>query len=117
MADTQPELKRSLGLFEVTVSGVGVILGAGIYALLGQGTALAGNAVWLAFLLSALMAVFTGLSYAELAAAFPRAGAEYEYVNRAFGQGAGFIIGWLVIMSGVFAAATVALGFAGISPS
>lgn len=113
MTGTQPGLRRELGLFEVTISGMGVILGAGIYALLGSGAALAGNAVWLAFGISAVIAAFTGLSYAELSALFPRAGAEYEYVNRAFGERAAFTIGFLIILSGIFAAATVALGFSG----
>lgn len=113
MEDGKPDLRRSLGLFEVTISGVGVILGAGIYALLGSGAAFAGNAVWLAFAISAVIAACTGLSYAELASLFPRAGAEYEYVNRAFGSRAAFSIGFLIILSGIFAAATVALGFSG----
>lgn len=107
------ELKRSLGLWEVTLSGVGIILGAGIYALIGEAAGLAGNAVWMAFALSALVALLTGLSYAELSSMFPKAGAEYEYTSQAFGRRLAFIIGWLIIFSGVIGAATVALGFAG----
>ena len=111
--DTRPSLRRSLGLFEVTVSGVGLILGAGIYVLIGPASALGGNAIWLAFLLSAVVALFTSLSYAELSSMFPKAGAEYDYVRRAFFPGLAFVIGWLILLSGVLAAATVALGFAG----
>lgn len=107
------ELKRSLGLLEVTLSGMGIILGAGIYALIGEAAGLAGNAVWMSFVLAALVAVFTGLSYAELASVFPRAGAEYEYTAQAFGRRLAFVIGWLIILSGVISTATVALGFAG----
>jgi APA family basic amino acid/polyamine antiporter len=107
------ELKRTLGLLEVTISGVGIILGAGIYALIGQAAGLAGNAVWISFALAALVAVFTGLSYAELASMIPKAGAEYEYTAHAFGRRPAFVIGWLIIFSGVIGAATVALGFAG----
>ncbi len=106
-------LKRELGLLEVTLSGVGIILGAGIYALIGKAAGLAGNSVWLSFALSALVAVFTGLSYAELSSMFPKAGAEYEYVTNAFGKRLAFIIGWLIIWSGVIGASTVALGFGG----
>jgi len=106
-------LRRTLGLFEVTISGVGIILGAGIYALIGEAAGLAGNAVWISFALSALVAVFTGLSYAELASMFPKAAAEYEYTSQAFGRFAAFLVGWLTIFSGVVGAATVALGFAG----
>ncbi|HZD43621.1 MAG TPA: amino acid permease, partial [Methanomicrobiales archaeon] len=106
-------LKRNLGLIEVTFAGTGIILGAGIYALLGRGAALAGNAVWLAFLISAGIALFTGLSYAELSSIFPRASAEYEYTAESFGRRSAFVIGWLIILSGVIASATVAVGFGG----
>ena len=71
-------LRRELGLFEVTVAGVGIILGAGVYVLIGQAAGLCGNAVWLAFTGAAVMALLTGLSYAELSSMFPRAGAEYD---------------------------------------
>ncbi|VVB89072.1 Amino acid permease [uncultured archaeon] len=107
------ELKRELGLLEITLSGVGIILGAGIYALIGKAAGLAGNAVWLSFALSALVAVFTGLSYAELSSMLPKASAEYEYTKSAFGMRLAFIIGWLIILSGIIGASTVALGFGG----
>lgn len=106
-------LRRELGLFEVTVSGIGIILGAGVYVLIGQAAGLCGNAVWLAFALAAGIALVTGLSYAELSAIFPRAGAEYDYAGSAFNPGVAFVTGWLVFLSGVLAAATVALGFGG----
>ena len=108
-----PSLRRELGLFEVTLSGVGIILGAGIYVLIGQAAGLAGNALWLAFGLSAIIALLTGLSYAELSSMFPKAAAEYDYVANAFNTRLAFVIGWMVFLSGVLAAATVALGFAG----
>ena len=106
-------LSRSLGLAEVTLSGIGIILGAGIYALIGTAAAGAGNAVWLSFAISALVALFTALSYAELSSMFPKAGAEYEYTTAAVGEYVAFIIGWLIIFSGIIGAATVALGFGG----
>jgi basic amino acid/polyamine antiporter, APA family len=112
-SDSPHPLRRTLGLFEVTMSGVGLILGAGIYVLIGPASGLAGNMIWLAFLLSAVLALFTGLSYAELSLMFPKAGAEYDYVRNAFSPGLAFVIGWLILLSGVLAAATVALGFAG----
>jgi APA family basic amino acid/polyamine antiporter len=59
-------LSRSLGLAEVTLSGIGIILGAGIYALIGTAAAGAGIAVWLSFAISAVVALFTAFSYAEL---------------------------------------------------
>ena len=113
MMSEKVALKRELGITEVTLSGVGIILGAGIYALIGKATAFAGNSVWLSFALASLIAVFTGLSYAELSSMFPRASAEYEYTSNAFGKKLAFIIGWLIILSAVIGASTVALGFGG----
>lgn len=110
---SEPTLKRELGLLEVTLDGVGIILGAGIYALVGKAAGLAGNAVWISFFLSAVVAMLTGLSYAELSSMFPKAGAEYTYVEAAFGKRSAFLIGWLVIIGGIIGGAAVSLGFAG----
>jgi APA family basic amino acid/polyamine antiporter len=104
-------LKRRLGLFEVTVSGIGIILGAGIYALLGEAAPLAGNALWLSFIISSIVAAFTALSYAELSSMFPGSAAEYEYVKNAMGERIGFIIGWIIIFSAVISSSAVAIGF------
>jgi len=106
-------LDREISLWQATLLGVGIILGAGIYVLIGKASALAGNAIWLSFFLSSLVAVFTGLSYAELSSIFPKAGAEYVYTRHAFGRRTAFIIGWLLVISGLVFSATVALGFAG----
>jgi APA family basic amino acid/polyamine antiporter len=108
------KLRRELGLFEATVYGIGIILGAGIYALIGEAAGIAGNSVWLSFAVGALIASFTGLSYAELSTMFPKAAAEYVYVRKAFGSRfLAFLIGWLLVFTGTVSAATVALGFAG----
>jgi APA family basic amino acid/polyamine antiporter len=108
------KLKREIGLFEVTLYGVGIILGAGIYVLIGKAAGFAGNSLWLSFLIGAFIASFTGLSYAELATLFPKAAAEYIYVRKAFGSRlAAYLLGWLIVTAGIISAATVALGFAG----
>ena len=113
MKDKGPALERTLSLPAVAISGIGIILGAGVYALIGEAASLAGNALWLSFLLSALIAAFTGLSYMELSSMFTEASAEYEYTRRSFGGTLAFIIGIMVILSGIVGASTVALGFAG----
>ena len=59
-------LRRTLGLWQVSISGIGIILGAGVYALVGPAAGLAGNALWAAFLLAALAAGLTAYSYARL---------------------------------------------------
>lgn len=107
-------MKREIGLFEITSWGVGIILGAGVYVLVGEASGIAGNAVWLSFLIGAMVAVLTGLSYAELSSMFPKEAAEYVYVKTACGcKILSFVIGWLIILTGTISVATVALGFAG----
>jgi APA family basic amino acid/polyamine antiporter len=107
-------LKRGLGLFDTTMYGLGVILGAGIYALIALGAGLAGNMLWLSFLIGAAIAVFTGLSYAELSSMFPKEAAEYNDTRRAFGrESVSFLVGWVLAIGTVIAASTVALGFGG----
>ncbi|MFO7872558.1 MAG: APC family permease [Candidatus Undinarchaeales archaeon] len=107
------KLKKALGLFETTMGGVGIILGAGIYALVGKAAALGGNAVWISFAIAALVATLTGLSYAELSSMFPKAGAEYVYTEHAFGRRIAFFVGFFLITGLTIAASAVSLGFAG----
>jgi basic amino acid/polyamine antiporter, APA family len=105
-------LRRVLGLTEVTAGGVGIIIGAGIYVLLGAATSHAGPLVWLAFLIAAVLSALTGFSYAELSSMFPSAAGEYEYTRRAMPEWIAFVVGWTMIMGLVVAAATVSIGFA-----
>lgn len=108
------KLKRELTLFTATLYGVGIILGAGIYVLIGQGAGIAGNAIWLSFAVSAVIAAFTGMSYAELAGMFPKAAAEYVYTKHAFSRNyLSFIVQWIMIFTLIVSASTVALGFGG----
>jgi len=108
------KLKRDLGLVEATIYGIGIILGAGIYVLIGPAAGLGGNAVWLSFVIGAVIASFTGLSYAELSSMYPKAAAEFIYVKKAYGsKSLAFLVGWLIIFTGVVSASAVALGFSG----
>jgi len=112
-SNTELTLKRDLNLFNATAVGVGIIVGAGIYVLLGVAAGLAGNMIWLAFLISAIIAIFTGLSYAELSSMFQKSDGEYSYVSNAMGHNVGLFTGYLVVLAGIISAAAVALGFAG----
>ena len=107
------KLKKELGLFEVTLAGIGVILGAGIYALIGIASGIAGNALWLSFVIGAVIAMLTGLSYAELSSMFRRDSGEFDYIENAFNRKMALFIGLVIIFAGIVTAATVALGFAG----
>lgn len=106
-------LRRTLGLWQVTVSGVGVILGAGVYALVGPASARAGSALWLAFVIAALAAGLTAYSYGRLAQRRPKNSPEFQYTALAFGPRVGFVAGWLMLVADLLAAAAVALGFGG----
>ncbi|BDQ29946.1 amino acid transporter [Nitrosopumilus zosterae] len=108
------ELKRHMGLFHLTMYGVGLILGAGIYVLIGEATGIAGDAVWISFALGSIVALFAGFSYAELSSVFPKAAAEYIFIKNAFKNNFfAFLIGWLTVITSIITAATVALGFGG----
>ncbi len=106
------KLKKELGLFEVTLAGIGVILGAGIYALIGIASGIAGNAIWLAFVIGAVIALLTGLSYAELSSMFKRDAGEYNYVENAFNKKMALYLGLVIVFAGIVTAAAVSLGFA-----
>jgi APA family basic amino acid/polyamine antiporter len=112
-ATTPRALRRTLGLGQVSAAGVGVILGAGVYAIIGPAAAHAGQALWAAFLLAGVAAALTAYSYARLGAVRPRTSPEFQYTALAFGRDVGFVAGWLMLAGAVGAAASVALGFGG----
>jgi amino acid transporter len=107
-------LRREMGLFALIAFGVGDILGAGIYALVGEIAGLAGTASWLAFAIALAVASLTALSYAELSSRFPRSGGESYYCQQAFRRPTiALLVGWLVLCSGIVSLATVSRAFAG----
>jgi amino acid transporter len=99
----------------LTFYGVGLILGAGIYSILGEAAGIAGEALWMSFLVGSLAALLTGLSYAELATMFPKAGAEYVYLREAWPRVTWLpgTLGWVLVVAGMTTAATVSRAFAG----
>jgi len=112
-AEERERLRRRLGFWPVTLSGMGVIVGAGIYVLVGATAGEAGGALWLSFLLAAVVAALTGVSYARFAALRPKDSPEFQYTRMAFGRRAGFTAGWLMLWADLIAVAAVALGFGG----
>lgn len=108
------KLKRDVGLFAAVLYGIGIILGAGVYALVGEAAGMAGNSLWMSFLIAAVVSAFTGLSYMELVSMFPKSAAEYTYVKNAFGNRLlAFNVGWIEAFADTIAASAVSLGFAG----
>ncbi|GAB4507921.1 MAG: amino acid permease [Sulfuricaulis sp.] len=108
------ELKRSLSLVQITLYGLGTILGAGIYVLVGKVGGLAGLYAPVAFVVAAALAALTGLSYAELSARYPKSAGEPVYVQEGLRWRAlSILVGFLIILTGVVSAATIANGFVG----
>ncbi len=105
------DLKRSLSLWQLTLMSVGIILGAGIYVILGEAAGMSGNYIWLSFIIAAVVAALTAFSYAELSSRFPKAGAEYVYVENSFGNRAAWLVAWLLLAGSSIGGATVAMGF------
>lgn len=109
-----PTLKRSLSLPLITFYGLGTIIGAGIYVLIGAVASKAGMFAPVAFLLAAIIAGFTAFSYAELSSRLPRSAGEAVYIQAAFGkQYLSSITGWCVVAIGIISSATIANGFVG----
>lgn len=106
-------LRRALGFWQASICGMGIILGAGIYALIGVAAGSGGPALWLGFLIAGVIAGLTGLSYAELSSIFKRDAAEYDYVHKAFGKSIAWILAMTMVFAAIFTSSTVALGFGG----
>ncbi|HWI46455.1 MAG TPA: APC family permease, partial [Rubrobacter sp.] len=113
-ATEHPDLKRSIGLYMLLFFVLGDIVGAGIYALVGEVGAIVGGAIWTAFLAAFVLAIFTAASYAELVTKYPRAGGSATYVNNAFKNPfVSFMVAFAVMASGITSACTLTLAFSG----
>src|SRR5246500_2861367 len=91
-------LKRTLGVFQLTALGVGAIIGAGIFVMVGLGAQYAGPGLTLSFVLSGLGCAFAALCYAEFAAMIPISGSAYTYAYATLGELLAWIIGWDLII-------------------
>jgi APA family basic amino acid/polyamine antiporter len=107
-------LKRTLSATNLTMLGIGAIIGAGIFVLTGTAAAnAAGPAIVLSFIIAGLGCLFAGLCYAEFASMIPIAGSAYTYGYATLGEFVAWIIGWDLILEYLFGAATVAVGWSG----
>jgi basic amino acid/polyamine antiporter, APA family len=114
LASAEHQMPRALGAFQLTLLGIGVVIGAGIFVLTGQAAAqYAGPAISLSFVLSGLACACAGLCYAEFASMLPVAGSAYSYAYATLGELFAWIIGWDLILEYLFGASTVAVGWSG----
>jgi len=109
--EPQNTLKRSLGLLDATAISVGAIIGGGIFVVTGIVAGLAGSALVVSMVVAAVIAFFTALSFAELAAWQPVEGSVYEYARQVISPFSGFLAGWMWMVSNTFTGAAVSLGF------
>ncbi|HEY6043266.1 MAG TPA: amino acid permease [Nitrosospira sp.] len=106
-------LKRQLGAFDLTMLGIGAIIGTGIFVLTSVAAAKAGPGMMYSFVIAGLVCALTALVYSEIAAIVPVAGSAYTYSYAVFGEMAAWMVGWALILEYAVAAAAVAVGWSG----
>ena len=112
MSTTVP--KKQMTVIQAAFIGVGSMVGAGIFALLGAAGAVAGSAVWVSFLIAGAIAGLQGYSFAKLGATYPSGGGMLAYLARGFGEGhVTGIVSWLFYVTGAIVGAMVASSFGG----
>ena len=109
----ETKLRRVLNLPLLVFYGVGVTIGAGIFALIGEVVKVAGDFAPMAFIFAGLIAGATGISYAILSAIYPRAGGEAVFVNNALGSGFARLVGYGVTTTALISSAVISLSFSG----
>ncbi|MBN6057863.1 amino acid permease [Nonomuraea sp. RK-328] len=105
------ELRRTMSLWQLTLFSVGATLGTGIFVILGQAVPKAGPAVVLSFVLAAITALFSALSYAELAGSIPVSGSSYSYAYATLGELVAWVCGWCLMLEYAVSVAAVAVGW------
>lgn len=114
---TEPEttsLKRCLTALDLTLMGIGAIIGAGVFVLTGVAAATkAGPAISVSYILSGLACLFSALAYSELAASVGGCGSAYHYSYAGFGEFIAWIIGWDLLLEYTMSVSTVAIGWSG----
>jgi len=111
LATSEVRLSREMRLVDITLIGVGAMIGAGIFVLTGIAAGVAGPALILVFLLNGLVTLFAAAAYAELGSSFHSAGGGYLYVKTGLKDPQGFMSGWMSWFAYVVACALYALGF------
>jgi APA family basic amino acid/polyamine antiporter len=111
---TDHSLKRALGALNLTMLGIGAIIGTGIFVLTGTVAAVnSGPAVVLSFVLAGVASIFAALCYSEFASLVPMAGSAYTYGYATLGELVAWIIGWDLVLEYALGAVTVAIGWSG----
>ncbi|XP_022699419.1 cationic amino acid transporter 4-like isoform X2 [Varroa jacobsoni] len=104
----QTRLKRSLSTFDITLLGIGHMIGSGIYVISPEAARKAGPACVISYVIAGIASMLAALAYAEFAVRFPRAGSSYSYVYFSVGEFVAFIVGWNVLLENTLALSIVA---------
>ena len=105
-------LKRTLNLLDATSVGIGAIIGAGIFVVLGIAIGYAGPSIIISIIIAGIVASFTAFSFAELGSAIPKEGGAYQFAFELISPFAGFLVGCLWLFAQIVAGAAISLGFA-----
>ncbi len=106
-------LHRTLGAFQLTMLGIGAIIGTGIFVLTAEAAQKAGPAMMLSFVVAGFVCAVTALCYAEMASMIPVSGSAYTYSYAVLGEFVAWVVGWALILEYAIAGSTVAVGWSG----
>lgn len=106
-------LKRQLGAFQLTLLGIGAVIGTGIFVLTAEAGQKAGPGMMIAFVIAATVCGLAALAYAELAAMVPVSGSAYTYTYGVLGEFVAWIVGWALGLEYGIGAAVVCVGWSG----
>lgn len=106
-------LTRTLGAFQLTMLGIGAIIGTGIFVLTAEAANKAGPAMMISFVIAAVVCGLAALCYSELASMVPVSGSAYTYSYATFGEIIAWIVGWALVLEYAIAASAVSVGWSG----
>ncbi|MCS7106077.1 MAG: APC family permease [Candidatus Aenigmarchaeota archaeon] len=110
-------LKRALTFKDIVILGVAIIIGAGIYSIIGKAVGIAGYSVWISVIFAGIVTCFTGLSFAEMTSIYPKTYGYFKLIKTALesmgGKVWGFVVQWILVLACIFAIATISLAFGG----
>src|SRR3954470_22028460 len=106
-------LKRSLGAFQLTLLGIGAVIGTGIFVLTATAAQKAGPGMMVSFIIAGAVCAVAALCYAELASMVPVAGSAYTYSYAVMGEIVAWLVGWALILEYALGASAVAVGWSG----
>ncbi|MFJ2621308.1 amino acid permease [Glutamicibacter sp. NPDC087344] len=104
------QLRRTLGMWQLTMISVGATMGTGILVILGATVPIAGPAIWISFVIAGVTALLSAVSYAEMAGMVPVSGSSYSYTYATMGEGLAWICGWCLVLEYAVSVAAVAVG-------